>query len=569
MNVTSACAVARSEAQPAPPHPQSAPWPDAPASRILHARPSEGAISRARLAILATVLAWLGFLSHTALTHLPGPAPSPWNAAVLLGATLAVTALLFSALSYLVARYGALLRLRAHERVPRGELDEHFTHHGGGLTVLVPSYAEETRVVRATLWSAALQEFPGLRVALLIDDTPNPSDPDVAARLDATRRLASEVTAALREPAARHRRVFEAGRAAATPPTPAELEALAAQYDHAVAWLEGMAAAEQPGDHADAFFTDQVLLGLAADLEQTAWAVRAAIGTPHAPDRRRLTQLHARLVRIFEAEVTVFERKRYTSLSHEANKAMNLNAYISLMGGRWVEDHTVAGLVLRPAPADVPADLTVPATEYVLTLDADSLLLREYCLRLVHLMEQPGNERVAIAQTPYSSFPGAPTRLERIAGATTDLQHLQHQGKTHFGATYWVGANAVIRRRALEDIAEVRTERGFPVRTYIQDRTVIEDTESTIDLGAKAWTLVNHPERLSYSATPPDFGSLVVQRRRWANGGLVILPKLLRIARTRRRWGEPMPAGRVLVAARLPGVHRVVQCGPGVPAPAA
>ena len=123
MNVTSACAVARSEAQPAPPHPQSAPWPDAPASRILHARPSEGAISRARLAILATVLAWLGFLSHTALTHLPGPAPSPWNAAVLLGATLAVTALLFSALSYLVARYGALVRLRAHERVPRAELD--------------------------------------------------------------------------------------------------------------------------------------------------------------------------------------------------------------------------------------------------------------------------------------------------------------------------------------------------------------------------------------------------------------------------------------------------------------
>jgi cellulose synthase (UDP-forming) len=38
----------------------------------------------------------------------------------------------------------------------------------------------------------------------------------------------------------------------------------------------------------------------------------------------------------------------------------------------------------------------------------------------------------------------------------------------------------------------------------------------------------NYPERLSYSATPPDFGSLIIQRQRWANGGLIILPKLLR-----------------------------------------
>jgi hypothetical protein len=39
--------------------------------------------------------------------------------------------------------------------------------------------------------------------------------------------------------------------------------------------------------------------------------------------------------------------------------------------------------------------------------------------------------------------------------------------------------------------------------------------------------LYNHPERLAYSATPPDFGSLVIQRARWANGGLIIFPKLL------------------------------------------
>ena len=59
-------------------------------------------------------------------------------------------------------------------------------------------------------------------------------------------------------------------------------------------------------------------------------------------------------------------------------------------------------------------------SEYVLTLDADSMLLRDYCLRLVYQLEQPGNEHVAVIQTPYSSYRGAPTRIERIAAATTD-----------------------------------------------------------------------------------------------------------------------------------------------------
>lgn len=80
--------------------------------------------------------------------------------------------------------------------------------------------------------------------------------------------------------------------------------------------------------------------------------------------------------------------------------------------------------------------------------DADSLLLPGYALRLVHLMNQLGNERVAVAQTPHSAIP--------------------------------------------------------------QPSAILE------------------PERLAYSATPPDFGALVIQRGRWANGGLIILPKLVR-----------------------------------------
>ena len=137
---------------------------------------------------------------------------------------------------------------------------------------------------------------------------------------------------------------------------------------------------------------------------------------------------------------------------------------------------------------------------------------------------------------------------------------------TYYGATFWVGANAVIRKGALEDIVEVEDVGGFEIRTYIQDRTVIEDTESSVDLGRDGWTLVNYPERLSYSATPPDFGSLVVQRRRWANGGLLILPKLWDQLSQSRRTDATDPGARGPAARQLHGVHRLGELRPAFPA---
>ncbi len=223
----------------------------------------------------------------------------------------------------------------------------------------------------------------------------------------------------------------------------------------------------------------------------------------------------------------MFGRKRYENLSHEPNKAMNLNSYLALLGGRFNEIKRGAKWFLVPADQG-PASLTVPAAEFVITLDADSILLPEYALRLVHKMCLPGNECLAVAQTPYSSIPAARGSLEYVAGATTDIQYFIHQGFTAFGATFWVGANALLRVAALNDIKTRDHERGYPIVRYIQDRTPIEDTESSIDLIERGWTLHNYPERLAYSATPSDFGALLIQRRRWANGGLIILPKFIR-----------------------------------------
>jgi cellulose synthase/poly-beta-1,6-N-acetylglucosamine synthase-like glycosyltransferase len=503
-----------------------------------------------RAAVVLTVAAWVALL----VTVLNGQVIEgvSGHASLLetVGFLIAVSLLAASATAYLFGRLGFYYRARQHRRVPRAKLDDFFMRRQPRLIALVPSYQEEPGVILMTLLSTALQEYPDLRVVLLIDDPPNPRYSGPRRLLDSALALPAEVERLLSEPRRRFDLVLESFESRFNPdvePRSADLIALSGEYEYAAAWIDSLAKQYKVSDHNERFFTTHVLGRLCADLALTAKALRAAAADdPARLPPERLLQLHRRLAWTFRANISSFQRKRYASLSAEPNKAMNLNSYIGLMGDCYREAQTPAGLNLIPADPD-QADLVVPNCDYVLTIDADSVIMPEYCLRLVQLLEREEHRDVAVAQSPYSAFPGAATRIERIAGATTDLQHIIHQGMTYHSATFWVGANAILRKRALEDIEEIEYRGEFEIRRYISDRTVIEDTESTIDLAAHGWTLHNYPERLAYSATPPDFGSLCIQRHRWANGGLLIIPKLVRAVRKRRQREERTSIGELLL----------------------
>jgi EAL domain-containing protein (putative c-di-GMP-specific phosphodiesterase class I)/cellulose synthase/poly-beta-1,6-N-acetylglucosamine synthase-like glycosyltransferase len=513
---------------------------------------SEGRIARARLAIVITIVVWACYIVVTVIEQfIAGRASSARLAVEALVYMIVVTALAGSATAYLITRVGFFYRSRAHHRAPRIVLDAFLQGATPSVTVLVPSYQEDERVIRTTLLTAALQEYPGLRVVLLIDDPQQPRTRDARNLLLAARALPAAIEAELAVPYARvhaSNERFEQsfGERDQRGTTPHDMRDLAAEYRFAAGWLYGLGRRQEMVDHTDVFFVDHILGALAEDLGTIAEALEHGADEDAALPVERLLQLYRRLLAIFDASVTSFERKRYVSLSSEANKAMNLNSYIGLMGGRYQEVITPLGVALVPAERG-QAEVTIPDPDYVLTLDADSVLLPEYCLRLVHLLEQGAHERDAVAQTPYSAFPGSATRIERISGATTDIQHIVHQGMTHYDATFWVGANAVLRKKALDEIREVAYEGDWEIRRYIQDRTVIEDTESTIDLGVHGWTLYNYPERLAYSATPPDFGSLCIQRQRWANGGLLILSRLKDQLRSRKARGEKNRFGELFL----------------------
>lgn len=444
----------------------------------------------------------------------------------------AVISLFYGNIVYQLTRLGEIRRHAAH-REDANNRSVTKDEEAPQISILIPSYKEQIPVIMQTVLSAALSEHPNRRITLLLDDPPTRNAADLAG-LEAARALVSELDDLFRRASRQLRKAADDFNVRRWDDLSLEKEraVLAELYIEAADFVNrvGLLYAERSQPvfaHADDVFAREVIHHLDTEYRRRAAALRNSADF----DLERIRAEYRRLVSLFDVPIDSFERKQFGNLSHAPNKAMNLNSYIGLIGRAFRVSKGSDGMsVLNECP-ESEADLIVPAADYVLTIDADSIILPDYIGKLVSIMQ--ANSAIAIAQTPYSAYPNPPSRLERVAGATTDIQYLVHQGFTAYNATFWVGANAVLRYSALNEIKALTVERGHAVPVFIQDKTLIEDTGSTIDLVAKGWRLHNHPERLAYSATPPDFGALVIQRRRWANGGLIILPSLLALWRDR------------------------------------
>jgi cellulose synthase/poly-beta-1,6-N-acetylglucosamine synthase-like glycosyltransferase len=466
--------------------------------------------------------------------------------------TFIVTGLAFGILVYLATRLGYHVRLkdamRNADAAPPAFGEQVSVEP---LVILVPSYKEDEITIRQTLMSAALQDYGNRRVVLLLDDPPYPVNTQDKDLIESARRLPVELGELFASPRAEALQALEDfNRRMSTSFDPElELRSFADAVARAERWFVAQANAVSPVDHTARLFKRLVLddhidlLNAAVRKLESSQPVSPAI----------VAQGYRWLVQQFDVEFSLFERKQFVNLSHEANKAANLNSYIGLLGTHVRECRSEDGRHLLPCDPTDPAVVSIPASTYVITLDADSLIAPTYAQRLVSIMERPGNDRLAVAQTPYSAIPGSTSPVERIAGAQTDIQFIVHQGFTWFNATFWVGANALLRKAAVDDIRSVEIERGYRITRFIQDRTVIEDTESSVDLAARGWRLHNEPARLAYSATPPDFGALLIQRRRWANGGLLVFPKLLRYS-VSRRWDLKRPVELLMGAHYLTSI---------------
>src|SRR5215475_8844282 len=110
-----------------------------------------------------------------------------------------VYVLLYGAFSYIATRYGHFKR--EGNGLHHDDLDAIFDGDVAELLVLVPSYKEETAVIRQTLLSAALLEYPAKRVVLLIDNPPDSRNAEDQRLLNTTRQLVVDLQALFQHPA--------------------------------------------------------------------------------------------------------------------------------------------------------------------------------------------------------------------------------------------------------------------------------------------------------------------------------------------------------------------------------
>src|SRR5215467_4599974 len=154
-------------------------------------------------AIVITIVASLFALGGIAGSVVEAYTSHRWGTMFAQSLFLAIVGfLIYGGLVYQLARLGYLRRLMRHRAAGDVQLRRFFhSAHAPSVTVLVPSYREDPQVVRRTLLSAALQDYPNRRVVLLIDDPSNPSRPQDIELLAAARSLPDEIEEMLRKPA--------------------------------------------------------------------------------------------------------------------------------------------------------------------------------------------------------------------------------------------------------------------------------------------------------------------------------------------------------------------------------
>ncbi len=206
---------------------------------------SDRRVTVGRLGIVVTVVAWCAYFGTWLFSDLLNSYHSTAvDRAESIGYLLIVTMLTASSLAYLLSRLGFFYRVRSHHRVMRRELEEFFESSIPTLTAIIPSYQEDTRVVRNTLLSAALQEYPEKRIVLLIDDPPAPRRRHAQQLLKGARSLPQEIERLLAGPAAAFSGAldeFEDSQRRGLARDETAMDRLGESYETASAWLRNLA----------------------------------------------------------------------------------------------------------------------------------------------------------------------------------------------------------------------------------------------------------------------------------------------------------------------------------------
>src|SRR5262249_44327122 len=179
-----------------------------------------------------------------------------------------LSSLVYGGLVYLFARLGYVRRNASLIPTPRDELERVYTSGSvvPSVCILIPSYKEEIQVLRQTIVSAALAEYPSRRIAVLLDDPPRGADLEMLVR---ARNLVQELHGRFHAAATRLRAelsdflVRYSGSAGCD--LRSETHRVADLYEQLAHWIEDLGLEFGGGfSHTDQFFLEQIILAPAA-----------------------------------------------------------------------------------------------------------------------------------------------------------------------------------------------------------------------------------------------------------------------------------------------------------------
>jgi cellulose synthase (UDP-forming) len=244
------------------------------------------------------------------------------------------TFLIYSNFIYLLTRYGRLKRDEEFEEEPQRFLAEFAfgAKPPPQLTILVPAFKEDISVITMALLSCTFQEYPCKRIVLLIDNPPDPQSPNDKKLLDASRKLPEYIATMLKpmhsiitkEWIQFESRKHQMNRAEAA-------RVRTALYRDVATWFENMSREYYTHDHIEHCFVKEILSKLASKCHSQAESLEYKAQQESA-SVNEIEYGYRYLHSLFSAELVSFERKTFENLSHEPNKAMNINSYLGLLG---------------------------------------------------------------------------------------------------------------------------------------------------------------------------------------------------------------------------------------------
>jgi cellulose synthase/poly-beta-1,6-N-acetylglucosamine synthase-like glycosyltransferase len=152
--------------------------------------------------------------------------------------------------------------------------------------------------------------------------------------------------------------------------------------------------------------------------------------------------------------------------------------------------------------------------EFIVTLDADHVPAPDLVEKLIGFFR---DQKVAAVQTDQSfynldSFQHRMNWKTRAGWQQQELFFSVIQpGKDRFGAAFYCGSPAILRRSAIEGIGGFATE------------SITEDMHTGLRLQKKMWRVLYHNKTLAYGLAPQTFIGFATQWQRWGSGCMQVM----------------------------------------------